>query len=68
MVDKLKHIYLFYWYFQQNQCLNIKKHAVHNIHRLAWGSYACETPGQLPNVPMRYDGTGCDILLAIHIE
>jgi len=26
-------IYLLYWYFQQNQCLNIKKkHAVHNIH------------------------------------
>ena len=36
-------IYLLYWYFQQNQCLNIKKHALHNIHiielnihRLAW--------------------------------
>jgi hypothetical protein len=27
-VDKIKHRY---WYFQQNQCLNIKKHAVHNI-------------------------------------
>jgi len=25
-----------YWYFQQNQCLNIKKHIVHNRHRLAW--------------------------------
>ena len=22
-------MYLLYWYFQQNQCLNIKKHAVH---------------------------------------
>jgi hypothetical protein len=31
---KIKHI-LLYWYFQQNQCLNIKKHAVHYIHRLA---------------------------------
>ena len=28
-------IYLLYWYFQQIQCLDIKKHAVHNIHRLA---------------------------------
>jgi hypothetical protein len=26
-----------YWYFQQNQCLNIKNYAVYNIHRLAWG-------------------------------
>ena len=26
-----------YLYFQQNQCLNIKKNqAVHNIYRLAW--------------------------------
>jgi hypothetical protein len=28
---------LLYWYFQQNQCLNIKKQAVHNIHILSWG-------------------------------
>jgi hypothetical protein len=33
-------IYILYWYFQQNQCLNIKKHAVHNIHRLAWAVHA----------------------------
>ena len=33
-VDKIKH--LLYWYFQQFQCLNIKKHAVHNTHRFAW--------------------------------
>ena len=26
---------ILYWYLQQNQCLNIKTHAVHNIHRLA---------------------------------
>ena len=31
---KIKHI-LLYWYFQQNQCLNIKEHAIHYIHRLA---------------------------------
>ena len=30
-------INLLYWYFQQNQCLNIKKQAVHNIHILSWG-------------------------------
>jgi hypothetical protein len=33
-------VYLLYWYFQQNQCLNIKKHTIHKIHRLAWGCYA----------------------------
>ena len=44
-VNKIKYIqnmYLLYWYFQQNQCLNIKKHAVHNIHRLAWSPYSQE--------------------------
>ena len=39
-------------YFQQNQCLNIKKHALHSIHRLAWGPYVRGAPGQLPSVPM----------------
>ena len=34
MVDNLN-IYLLYWYFQYNRCLNIKKHDIHNIHRLA---------------------------------
>jgi len=49
MVDKIKHtVYVLHWCFQQNQCLNIKKHAVHNIHRLT------RNPGrQLPGVPMR---------------
>jgi hypothetical protein len=27
-------IYLLHWYFQQYQCLDIKKHAIHSIHRL----------------------------------
>ena len=27
---------LFYWYFQQNQCINITKNVLHNIHSLAW--------------------------------
>ena len=40
-------INLLHRYFQQDACLNIKKHAVHNIHRLPWG------PGQLPSVLMR---------------
>ena len=37
MVDQIKHIqmYLLHWYFQQNQRLNIKKHIVHDINRLA---------------------------------
>jgi len=39
MVDKIKHI--FYRYFQQAQSLNIRKHAVHNIHRLAGNCPAC---------------------------
>jgi hypothetical protein len=45
-------IYLLYWYFQQNQCLTIKRHAVHNIHISAWGPYARGAPAQLPSVPM----------------
>jgi hypothetical protein len=45
-------IYFLYWYFQQNQCLKIKNYAVYNIHRLAWGSFACGTTGQLSIVPI----------------
>jgi hypothetical protein len=52
MVDKIKHIYFLYWYFQQNQCLNIKNYAVYNIHRLVWGSFARGTTGQLAIVPI----------------
>ena len=48
-------IYLLYWYFQQNLCLRIEKHAVYNIHRLAWAPMLVG-PSQLPSVPMRYDG------------
>jgi hypothetical protein len=51
-------IYLLYWYFQQNQCLNIKTHVIHNIHRLSWGPYVRGAPGQLPRLLMRWDGTG----------
>ena len=45
-------IYFLYWYFQHNQCLKIKNYAVYNIHRLAWGSFACVTTGQLSIVPI----------------
>ena len=55
-----------YWYFQQNKCLNIKKkHAVHNIHRLAWATMVVGPPdkylacprvktalGLLPNISL----------------
>ena len=37
--------YLLYWYFQQNQCSNIKKYVVHNIHSLEWGPYTRGDPG-----------------------
>ena len=33
MLIKLN-IYLLYWYCQQNQCFNNKKHTLYNIHRL----------------------------------
>ena len=51
MVDKIKRAYLLYWYFQQNLCLNIKKHAVHTIHRLAWSPYARGPLGKCPAWP-----------------
>jgi hypothetical protein len=35
-------MYLLYWYIQQNQCLNIKKHDVHNI---AWAPMLAGPPG-----------------------
>ena len=50
-VDQIKHN-LLYWYFQQNQCLCIKKHAMHDIHRSSW--VLCSlTPGKLHSVSMR---------------
>ena len=59
-------IYLLYWYFQQNKCLNInKKHVVHNIHILAWATMVVGPPdkclaflcvktalGLLPNISL----------------
>ena len=45
-------VYLLYWYFQQNQCLNIeKKHAAHTIHRLAWGPMLAPPPPPLGKCP-----------------
>ena len=49
MVDKIKHTSVFI--VLVNQCLNIKKHAVHNIQRSGWGLYARRAPGQLHSVP-----------------
>ena len=40
-----------YSYFQQNQCLNIKKHAVHNIQILPWGPMFMRPPGNCPACP-----------------
>ena len=51
-----------HWYFQQNQCLTIKKQPMHSIHTLAWGPYAHGVRVQLPIVPMRLDGAGCIVL------
>jgi hypothetical protein len=51
MVDKIKHIFLVL-ILPTNQCLKIKNYAVYNIHRLAWGAFACGTTGQLPIVPI----------------
>ena len=47
-------LYLLSLYFQQNQCLNIKKHALYNnIHRLSLCPCARGAPGKFPSVPMR---------------
>jgi hypothetical protein len=44
-------IYLLYGYFQQNQYLNIKKHAIYIIHRLACDPYARGPPGNCTSCP-----------------
>jgi hypothetical protein len=46
------HFMNIYRLYQQNQCLKIKNYAVYNIHRLAWGSFAFGTTGQLSIVPI----------------
>ena len=70
MDDKFKHIFI-YWDFQHNQCLNIKKACVHNIHKIAsWEPCAHGAPGQPPSVPMRSDGTetdACTLSASIYI-
>ena len=48
---KLNVLYILYWYFEQNQCLNKKKnilHTTYSVHRLARGPYDRIAPGQLP--------------------
>jgi hypothetical protein len=44
-------VYLLYGYFQQNQCLNIKKHAIYIIHRLVCDPYAHGPPGNCTSCP-----------------
>jgi hypothetical protein len=51
MVYKIKHIFLVL-VLPTKSVLNIKNHAVYNIHRLVWGSFARETTGHLPIVPI----------------
>ena len=52
--------YVLYWYFQQNQCLNmlyttyIDKHGALML---------TGVPGQLPSVSIRKDGTECSIFI-----
>ena len=36
-VDNIRYIYLLYWYFQQHQCLSIKKHVVHKYTHISMG-------------------------------
>ena len=44
-------IYSLHWYFQQNQCLNIEKHAVYNMHRLALAPMLVGPSGNFPTCP-----------------
>ena len=53
MVDKIKHIFLVLILPTKSV---FKNYAVYNIHRLAWGSFACGTTGQLPIVPIHKTG------------
>jgi hypothetical protein len=50
MTDKIKHIFIVL-VLPKNHCLSIKTHAVHNIHRLAWGPYARGVPGKCSACP-----------------
>ena len=46
-------IYLLYWYFQQNQCLIIKKNMRTQHTYISMGQYGREGPGQMSSVSMR---------------
>ena len=50
MADKIKHI-LIVFVLPTKLYLSIKKHAVHNIHRLAWASMPMGAPGNCPVCP-----------------
>ena len=53
--DKIKRIFIVLLVHQQNQCLDIKKHAVHT--QISMGSLCSWGLGRLPSVFMRLDGT-----------
>ena len=59
-------IYLLYWYFQQNQCLNIKKYAVYIIHRSARWPYARGALGNCPACPCAKMALGGSTSLMMH--
>ena len=42
---------------------NYTKHAVHDIHKLAWGPCARWAPGQLPLLHVHEDGTAAIVWL-----
>ena len=51
MVDKMKHIFIVLPLTTKSVLKYKKKHAVHNKHRLAWGTYARDSPGNYPACP-----------------
>ena len=61
-VDRIKHKFIVL-VFQQNQCLNIEKHAVHNIHRFAWGPYFRGALGQSMLYTTYIDSHGAPIFV-----
>jgi len=48
------------------QCLNIKKHAMHNIHRLAWAPMVMGRSGNCPAFP--YVKTALIVALQIRYQ
>ena len=49
--DKIKHIFIILIFPTKSVFKNIKKHAIHNIHRLAWGLMLVGPPLNCPTCP-----------------